>query len=44
MAMVWDADWGDFRAFRNWVNDGGSEPVPSGVSPEAIKIFRQTRE
>jgi hypothetical protein len=41
---VWAADWGDFETFRNWVNDGGTDPAPAGISPEAIKTFRQTRE
>ena len=44
MGMVWGADWGDFLKFRNWVNDGGTDPVPPGFSPEAIKTFRQSRE
>lgn len=44
IGMVWDADWGDFSKFRNWVNDGETDPVPPGFSPEAVKIYRQTRE
>ncbi len=44
IGMVWSADWGDFPTFRNWVNDGETDPAPPGVSPEAVKTFRQTRE
>jgi len=44
IGMVWDSDWGDFSKFRNWVNDGETDPVPPGFSPEAVKIYRQTRE
>jgi hypothetical protein len=44
VGMVWGADWGDFSKFRNWVNDGETDPVPSGIAPEAVKTFRQTRE
>ena len=44
MAVVWDADWGDFAKFRNWVNDGEPDPPAPGFSPDAIKTFRQTRE
>lgn len=44
MGMVWAADWGDFAKFRNWVNDGETDPVPPGIAPEAVKTFRQTRE
>jgi hypothetical protein len=44
IGMVWGADWGDFSKFRNWVNDGETGPVPPGVSPEAVKTYRQTRE
>jgi hypothetical protein len=44
MGMVWGADWGDFPKFRNWVNDGETDPVPSVFSPEAVKMFRQTRQ
>ena len=43
IGMVWDADWGDFPKFRNWVNDGETDPAPPGLSPEAVKAFRQTR-
>ena len=44
MGMVWGADWGDFSKFRNWVNDGETDPAPPGFVPEAVKTFRQTRE
>jgi hypothetical protein len=44
IGMVWGADWGDFSKFRNWVNDGETDPVPPGFSPEAVKTYRQTRE
>ena len=44
IGMVWGEDWGDFSKFRNWVNDGETDPVPPGLSPEAVKIYRQTRE
>ena len=44
IGMVWAADWGDFSKFRNWVNDGETDPVPPGFSPEAVKTYRQTRE
>lgn len=44
MGMVWDADWGDFTKFRNWVNDGETDPSPPGFVPEAVKTFRQTRD
>lgn len=43
LASVWGKDWGEFAKFRNWVNDGEFDPVPSGVSAEAVKIFRETR-
>ena len=43
LGMVWGSDWGDFATFRNWVNDGEADPVPSGISPEAVKTFGQTR-
>jgi len=43
LGMVWGPDWGDFPAFRNWVNDGETDPAPPGVSPEAIKAFGQAR-
>lgn len=42
MASVWADDWGEFGVFRNWVNDGGIDPPPPGVKPEAIATFRQT--
>jgi hypothetical protein len=41
---VWDTDWGDFEAFRNWVNEGEIDPAPAGVTPDAIRTFRQTRD
>lgn len=44
IGMVWGPDWGEFAAFRNWVNDGETDPIPPGFSPEAVKIFRQTRD
>lgn len=44
IGMVWGADWGDFSKFRNWVNDGETDPIPPGFSPEAAKTYRQTRE
>jgi hypothetical protein len=44
MAVVWDADWGDFAKVRNWVNDGEPDPPAPGFSPDAVKTFRQTRE
>jgi hypothetical protein len=44
MGMVWGTDWGEFAKFRNWVNDGETDPAPSGFSPEAVKMFRQTRQ
>ena len=44
MRTVWDTDWGDFEAFRNWVNEGEIDPAPAGVSPDAIRTFRQTRD
>jgi hypothetical protein len=44
MRTVWATDWGDFEIFRNWVNDGELDPAPTGVSPDAIRTFRQTRE
>jgi hypothetical protein len=25
MVIAWDAEWGDFSTFRNWVNDGEKE-------------------
>ena len=43
MGMVWGADWGDFLKFRNWVNDGETDPVPPGFATEAVKTFRQIR-
>jgi hypothetical protein len=43
ISTVWDADWGDFSTFRNWVNDGETDPAPSGFSSEAVKTFHQTR-
>jgi len=43
LSMVWGPDWGDFPTFRNWVNDGEADPVPAGISPEAVKTFGQTR-
>jgi hypothetical protein len=44
MGMAWDADWGDFSKFRNWVNDGETDPPWAGFSPDAVKVFRETRE
>lgn len=44
IGMVWDADWGDFRKFRNWVNDGERDAVEPGFSADAVQIFRQKRE
>ncbi len=44
MGMAWDADWGDFSKFRNWVNDGETDPPWEGFSPDAVRVFRQTRE
>jgi hypothetical protein len=45
MRTVWAADWGDFEIFRNWVNDDDAmDPAPAGISPDAIRTFRQTRE
>lgn len=43
MRTVWDADWGDFLKFRNWVNDGETDPLPPGFSPVAVETFRLTR-
>ena len=44
IGMVWDADWGDFPRFRNWVNDSEPDPAPPSFSPEAVMTFRQIRE
>jgi hypothetical protein len=44
IGMVWDADWGDFSKFRNWVNDSETSPPPPGVSPKAVETFHQTRQ
>lgn len=42
--MVWGDDWGDFARFRNWVDDGETDPVPPGVLPEVARDFRRTRQ
>jgi hypothetical protein len=44
IGMVWDADWGDFSKFRNWVNDSEASPPPPGISPEAVATFHQARQ
>lgn len=43
LETVWGKDWGEFAIFRNWVNEGAADPIPQGVSPEAVKNFRETR-
>jgi hypothetical protein len=41
---VWGKDWGEFVKFRNWARDTEADPIPAGVSPEAVKIYRETRK
>lgn len=41
LETVWAKDGGDVAVFRNWVvNDGEAEPIPAGVRPETVEIFR----
>lgn len=40
VVSVWSTDWGDVRRFRNWVNEGESEPVPADLK-DPVKLFQQ---
>ena len=44
LETVWGKDWGEFAKFRNWAHDNDTDPVPAGVSPDPVKIYREVRK
>ncbi len=40
LKLVWGEDWGEFDAFRNWIDKGALPPVPKSVGNEAIEIYK----
>jgi hypothetical protein len=41
MQAAWGEDWGDFAAFRSWVDSGATEPVLP-AQRKAVAFFRAT--
>jgi len=39
MQAAWEPDWGDFSAFKSWVDSGALEPVPA-AQRSAAAFFR----
>lgn len=44
LESVWSKNWGDFTSFRSWAQRNDMDPPPSGVSPDAIKIYNEVRK
>lgn len=39
MRGVWNEDWGEQKAFLDWLKEGEAEPIPTGISA-AVAVYR----